>query len=108
MQLDPQREDARAQALRATVQARREEILALAAHYGASNVRLFGSLARGAAHAQSDVDLLVTLADDRSLLDLVGLWQDLEALLGHSVDVVTDRSLHERIRERVLQEAVAL
>jgi uncharacterized protein len=108
MPLEHQREDARSQALRTIVEARREEILALAAHYGASNVRLFGSLARGTAHAQSDVDLLVSLADDRSLLDLVGLWQDLEALLGHSVDLVTERSLHEHIRERVLEEAVAL
>ena len=90
------------------LKAQRPAILQLAAQHGASNVRVFGSIARGEAGPESDVDLLVTLADDRSLLDLVGLWQDLEDLLEHKVDVVTDGGLNERIRERVLAEAVAL
>ena len=92
----------------ALLKAQRPAILQLAAQYGASNVRVFGSVARGEAGPESDVDLLVTLADDRSLLDLVGLWQDLEDLLEHKVDVVTDGGLHARIRERVLGEAVPL
>lgn len=87
---------------------KRPQILQIAAQHGASNVRVFGSVARGEAGPESDVDMLVALADDRSLLDLVGLWQDLEDLLGRKVDVVTDRSLNVHIRERVLSEAVAL
>ena len=94
--------------LEALIQARREQILALAARYGASNVRIFGSVARSEARPDSDIDFLVRLEDQRSLLDLVGLWQDLEDLLGCEVDVVTERGLKERMRERVLREAVSL
>ncbi len=94
--------------LAALLKAQRPAILQLAAQHGASNVRVFGSVARGEAGPESDVDLLVALADDHSLLDLVGLWQDLEDLLQRKVDVVTDGGLHERIRERVLGEAVTL
>ena len=94
--------------LEALIRSKREEILALAARHGASNVRVFGSVARGEAGPGSDIDLLVTLEDHRSLLDLVALWQDLEDLLGCEVDVVTERGLKERMRERVLREAVAL
>ena len=94
--------------LAALLKAQRPAILQLAAQHGASNVRVFGSVARGDDGPESDVDLLVAMADDRSLLDLVGLWQDLEDLLQRKVDVVTDGGLHERIRERVLGEAVTL
>lgn len=94
--------------LEALIQARRDQILALAARYGASNVRIFGSVARGEARPDSDIDFLVRLEDQRSLLDLVGLWQDLEELLGCEVDVVSERGLKERMRERVLREAVSL
>ena len=90
------------------LKAKRPTILQIAAQHGASNVRVFGSVARGEDNTESDVDFLVTLADDRSLLDLVGLWQDLEDLLEQKVDVVTDGGLNERMRERVLREAVAL
>ncbi len=94
--------------LKALIQANREQILALAASYGASNVRVFGSVARGEAGPDSDIDFLVALENRRSLLDLVGLWQDLEDLLGREVDVVTEGGLKERMRERVLREAVPL
>ena len=89
---------------------KREEILRTAKKYGASNVRVFGSVARGEADEQSDIDLLVDMEAGRSLLDLVGLWMDLEELLGCKVDVVTERGVreHERIRNRVLREAVVL
>ncbi|PDW04684.1 nucleotidyltransferase family protein [Candidatus Viridilinea mediisalina] len=90
------------------LRAKRPEILQIAAQHGASNLRIFGSIARGEAGPESDLDLLVTMANDRSLLDLIGLWQDLEDLLEHKVDVVTDAGLNVHIRERVLQEAVAL
>jgi len=87
---------------------KRDEILRIAARHGARNVRVFGSLARGDARPDSDVDLLVDLEPGRSLFDLGGLLMDLQDLLGHSVDVVTERGLRERIRDRVLQEAVPL
>jgi predicted nucleotidyltransferase len=84
---------------------KRTAILRIAASHGASNVRIFGSVARGEADRKSDVDFLVEMASGRSLLDLGGLSSDLEDLLGCRVDVVTERGLRERIRERVLREA---
>ncbi len=87
------------------LQERREDILRLAAQHGAHNVRVFGSVARGEARPDSDVDLLVEMEAGRSLLDLGGLLMDLQALLGREVDVVTDKGLRDRIRARVLQEA---
>jgi len=86
----------------------RERILRLAETHGAQNVRVFGSLARNEAGAESDLDLLVRLGEGRSLLDLVALKQELEDLMRRPVDVVTDRSLSPYLRERVLREAVPL
>ncbi len=86
----------------------REEILALAAQYGASNLRLFGSVARGETSPGSDIDFLVEMEPGRSLFDLGGLLMDLQDLLGCEVDVVTEKGLRARIRQRVLDEAVAL
>jgi predicted nucleotidyltransferase len=88
--------------------AHRAEILRVAALNGARNVRVFGSVARGEASTDSDIDILVDLEPKRSLLDLSGLLLDLQDLLGCKVDVVTERSLHWYIRDRVLQEAVSL
>lgn len=87
---------------------KREDILRLASKRGASNIRVFGSVARGEADLKSDIDLLVDLEPGRSLFDLGGLLMDLQELLGHKVDVVTERGLRERIRERVLKEAIPL
>ena len=87
---------------------KRDDILRIAARHGASNVRVFGSVARGEAGPGSDLDLLVSLAPGRSLLDHVALWQDLEDLLRCKVDVVSEKALHWYIRERVLEEAAAL
>ncbi len=87
---------------------RRDEILRIAERRGAHNVRVFGSVARGEADERSDVDFLVELEPGRSLLDLGGLLMDLQQLLGHPVDVVTERGLRERIREHVLEEAIPL
>ena len=87
---------------------KREDILRVAKKYGAYNVRVFGSVARGEADSQSDIDLLVNMEPGRSLLDLIGLLIDLEELLGCKVDVVTEKGLRDRIRERVLKEAVTL
>lgn len=77
-----------------TIERNREEILRIAARHGARNVRVFGSVARGDDRFDSDVDLLVEMQDDRSLLDLVGLEQDLEELLQRKVGVLTDASIH--------------
>lgn len=85
---------------------KREEILRIAGKYGARNVRVFGSFARGEADERSDIDFLVEMEPGRSLLDLGGLQYELESLLGNRVDVVTVRGLKARIRERVLREAV--
>jgi predicted nucleotidyltransferase len=84
---------------------RREHILATAGRHGAGNVRVFGSVLRGAETPESDIDLLVEFAPDRSLLDLVGLQIDLETLLGRRTDVVTEASLSPYLRERILLEA---
>ncbi len=90
------------------VGSKREEVVALARKHGATNVRVFGSVARGEADESSDVDFLVDLEPGRSLFDLGGLLMDLQDLLGRSVDVGTEKSLKPRIRERVLKEAVPL
>jgi uncharacterized protein len=95
-------------ALEELLKEKREAILCTCAKHGARNVRVFGSVARGEADEQSDIDLLVDMEPGRSLLDLGGLLMDLQALLGQKVDVVTERGLKPRIRERVLAEAVAL
>jgi len=87
---------------------KREEIFALAAKYGASNVRVFGSVAQGTANGDSDIDFLVDLEKGRSLLDLGGLLMDLQKLLGRDVDVITPAGLRERIRNSVLNRAVEL
>jgi predicted nucleotidyltransferase len=87
---------------------RKEQILTLAAKYGASNVRVFGSVARGTADENSDVDFLVNLAPGRSLFDLGGLLYELQKLLSRNVDVITPDGLRPRIRDRVLKEAVPI
>ena len=90
------------------LQERRAEIIAIAAKHGAYNVRVFGSVARNEADSASDLDLLVDMEPERSLLDLGGLLMDLQELLGCRVDVVTEKGLRGRIRERVLREATAI
>jgi len=87
---------------------RRQQILAIAAKYGAYNVRVFGSVARGMADETSDVDFLVDLEEGRSLFDLGGLLMDLQDMLERKVDVVTEKALHWYIRDRILEEAKPL
>ena len=86
----------------------REEILRTASRYGARNVRVFGSTARGETRTESDVDFLVELEPGRSLFDLGGLLMELQELLGREVDVVTERGLRGGMKEKVLAQAVRL
>lgn len=87
---------------------RREEILRLAELRGAHSLRVFGSVARGEANENSDLDLLVAWEPGRSLLDHAGLVQDLQELLGMRVHVGTEKSLHWYVRDRILREATPL
>ena len=87
---------------------RREHILQLAADYGAHNVRVFGSVARGEAGPTSDIDLLVDMEQGRSLLDLIGLSQELEAFLQRKVDILTDDGLSPYLEKHIQREAVPL
>ena len=87
---------------------KREDIVRAAARHGASNIRVFGSVARGEADDASDIDFLVEMAPGRSLLDMGGLLMDLRALLDRDVDVVSERGLRREIRDRVLREAIPL
>jgi hypothetical protein len=90
------------------LKSKREEILRLAAKYGARNVRIFGSVARGEDEGESDVDFLVEMEQGRSFLDLVGLWQDLQELLGGEVDVITDGGVSPYLRDQIYTEAIPL
>jgi predicted nucleotidyltransferase len=87
---------------------RREEVLLIAKRRGAHDVRVFGSVARGEASENSDLDLLVAWEPGRSLLDHAGLVQDLQELLGMKVHVGTEKSLHWYVRDRILREATPL
>jgi predicted nucleotidyltransferase len=89
------------------LRARRREILKVATNRGARNVRVFGSVARGEAHADSDVDLLVEMEPGRTALDLSELILDLEEMLARRVDVVEIRRPSPNV-EQILREAVAL
>ena len=90
------------------LKARRQQVLDIANQHGAHHVRVFGSVARGESQAGSDIDFLVDMEPGRSLLDIGGLVMELQQLLGYPVDVVTERGLKSRIRDRVLAEATPL
>jgi len=87
---------------------KREEILAIAEKYQASNIRIFGSASREEARPDSDVDFLVEMPEDHSLFDRIGLIQELQELLNRKVDVALPQNLHQLIRDRILSEAVHL
>lgn len=87
---------------------KREEILEVAARNGVNDIRVFGSIARGDAGDESDIDFLVEFEQGRSALDEVGLIEELEQLLARKVHVVTTRALHRVIRDKVLSEAIPL
>jgi predicted nucleotidyltransferase len=93
--------------LRDLVEARREQVKAIAARHHASRVRLFGSVARGDERPESDIDLLVDFTKDSSLFDLMRMTRELEGLLGHPVDVVSTGGLKDRDWQ-ILDESVDL
>ena len=90
------------------IQDKKDQVLALAARHGASNVRIFGSVANGTADKDSDIDFLVDLETGRSLFDLGGLLMDLQQLFGRKVDVVTENGLHWYIKDRIINEATPI
>jgi predicted nucleotidyltransferase len=90
------------------LRSKREELLATVAKFGLSNVRVFGSVARGDERPESDIDLLVDMDHGRSLFDLVGCWLELEKLTHRRVDVVTEKGLKPRARSSVMKEAIPL
>lgn len=87
---------------------KREQILGLAAKHGASNVRVFGSVARGQAGTGSDVDFLVSLDPGTTLIQHAALARKLRRLLGVRVHVVSERALRDAIKGRIMEEAVPL
>lgn len=96
------------QAMHPLIESHRLQLLSMAHKLGVTNVRVFGSMARGDANDDSDVDLLVTLAPGTTGLALGGLLMDAQGLLGRKVDVVTEQGLHPAMRASVLAEAIAL
>jgi predicted nucleotidyltransferase len=90
------------------LQGAREEVIAVAHRHGACNLRIYGSIAKGQEHNGSDLDLLVDLAADQTLLGLIRLRQELEDLLGCPVDVTEAETLHPLIRSEVLNQALPL
>ena len=94
--------------LRDLLASKRDEILRIARAHGASNIRVFGSAARGEADEHSDVDFLVVFEPGTSLLDHGAMIAELEELLGRRVDVAPEKALRHRVRARVLREAVPL
>ncbi len=93
---------------RETLLEKREAILEIARRYGAHDIRIFGSVARGDATESSDLDLIVRFDPDRSLFDHGGLVMDLRELLGVKVDVISEGGMRERFRKHVMKEAIPL
>ena len=90
------------------IRERRENILKIAKDHGATNIKIFGSYARGDEQPGSDLDLLIELEPGRSLLDIIAIKQDIEDMINRRVDVVTARALSPYIREEIIKEAIAL
>jgi predicted nucleotidyltransferase len=86
----------------------KQEILAAAKENGMRNVRIFGSVARGEARIDSDINLLVEIEDDRTLFDLIRFKQTIEDIVGRKIDVISDQGLHETMRETIMNEVIEL
>lgn len=87
------------------LQKKRDLILAVAENYGISDVRVFGSVARGEEDAASDIDLLVTISKKRSYFDLMNFKEEMVKLLARKVDVISDRGVSSFIKDRIFNEA---
>lgn len=90
------------------IKSQKDRISELADRYGIRNIRVFGSYARGNADENSDLDLLVTIDEDRSLLDRIGFMHGVEDILHIKVDVVNENALHHFIRDAVIKEGMPL
>ena len=90
------------------IEKNRKQILRLARENGVTSVRIFGSMARGDSSPDSDVDFLVDLEEGKSGLALGGFLMDVSELLHKRVDVVTEKSLHPRLHDKVINEAIPL
>jgi len=90
------------------IEEKRDEIIQIAEKHGASNIRVFGSVARGEDSQDSDIDFIVDVGPNPSPWFPVGLIHELEELLGHKVDIVTENSIYWLLRRRILKEAVLL
>jgi predicted nucleotidyltransferase len=90
--------------LKEQIAQKRDDVVMVARKYGATNIRLFGSVARGEERPDSDIDFLVDLQPGRSIFDLGGLLIELEALFARSVDVITESGIKPRMKERILKE----
>lgn len=93
---------------RAALRARRDEIIELAARHGATNIRIFGSVARGEAGPDSDVDFLVSAKPGTSVFEMVGLWREMQELLGCEVSLITDGISDPDFLRRITHEAIPL
>src|SRR5690349_13544711 len=87
---------------------KRDEIIQLASQFGAYNIRVFGSVARGEARPDSDVDFLVQFRPGTSIWEAVGLWQALGELLNREVDLSTDDTIKPAIKPYALKDATPL
>lgn len=86
----------------------KNDILKIALLHGAKNIKVFGSVARGEQHQNSDVDFVVEMSKGKTVLNRIALVLDLKKLLGQNVDVVTYKSLKERVRNSLIKDAVEL
>ena len=94
--------------INSSLQKKREEILTIAHEHGIQSIKLFGSVARQEDQNGSDIDLLVSFEEGRSLFDLIRFKQEIEDLIGRPVDVVTENSIHWTLKEDILSEATPL
>lgn len=90
------------------IKQQKDNIYELAERHGVRNIRVFGSFAHGNADENSDLDLLVNMDEDRSLLDRIGFMHDVEDLLHIKVDVVNEKTLHHFIYDAVVKDGVQL
>ena len=96
------------QTINSKIYANKQRIIDILEKYGASNLRIFGSYARGEEKSDSDLDLLVDMEDGTTLFDRIALMQELEDLLGVKVDLAKPDNLHDLIRDQVMEEAIKL